>query len=161
MPGGTGHRWAPRLDQRSTNSQSLMFQAGAKGRGSSQHVCGNSTFSSGSGRSHLHGRSCYLLPNSATTATAQSRLPGRNGSVWVHSPSLSAPLGMITSAYFLVWEEREHCVREKVESHQAGPLSLLPEAGPSPPLAKPKPVGRYVVADNTFWMLLLVFCSVF
>lgn len=84
-----------------------MLQAGAKGRGSSQRECGNSTLWGGSGLSHLHGRSCYLLPNCTTTATAQSQLRGRNGRVWVHSPSLSAPLGMITSAYFLVWEERE------------------------------------------------------
>lgn len=68
---------------------------------------------------------------------------------------------MITSAYFLVWEEREHCVTEKVETHQARALSLLPGAGPSPPLAKPRPTGKYVIADNKTWMLLFVFCSVF
>lgn len=71
--------------------------------------------------------------------------PGHNSKIWVCSPSLSAPLGMITSAYFLVWEEREHCVTRKVESHPAGALHCFPQQVLSLPSPSPNPLGGALV----------------
>lgn len=52
---------------------------------------------------------------------------------------------MITSAYFLVWEEREHCVTRKVESHPAGALHRFPQQVPSLPSPSPNPLGGALV----------------
>lgn len=73
------------------------------------------------------------------------RTPGHNSKIWVCSPSLSAPLGMITSAYFLVWEEREHCVTKKVESHPAGALHCFLRQVPFLPSPSPNPLGGVLV----------------
>lgn len=52
---------------------------------------------------------------------------------------------MITSAYFLVWEEREHCVTKKVESHPAGALHCFLWQVPFLPSPSPNPVGGVLV----------------
>lgn len=52
---------------------------------------------------------------------------------------------MITSAYFLVWEEREHCVTGKVESRQAGALHRFLRQVPSLPSPSPNPLGGALI----------------
>lgn len=150
-------RWAPRLDPRSTNSQSL--QSGGKGRGSSQHVCGNSTLLGGSGLSHLRGSSCYLLPN------CHKQQQSKAGCQHMRQKRLG-PLTFIicssgndhVSIFLGLGGERGRCY---AESGEPPGWDIVPASwGRSfPPPANPRLPRRCAVAENTFGMLLFVSCS--